>query len=42
MKKNEYLNCSDENQAIIDMMFGNCDSDEELDEAIGDMMNSFD
>lgn len=40
MRKNEYLNYSDEEQAIIDMMFGNCDSEDELQEAIGDMMNS--
>lgn len=42
MRKNEYLNYSDEEQAIIDMMFSNCDSEDELQEAIGDIMNSFD
>lgn len=42
MRKNDYLNYDDEEQAIISMMFGNCDSEDELQEAIEDMMNSFD
>ena len=42
MKKNIFFSYDDEDQAIIDMMFGNCDSEDELQEAIGDMMNSFD
>lgn len=41
MKKNEFLSYDDEDQAIIEMMFGNCDSEDEVQEAIGDMMNSF-
>ena len=42
MKKNIFFSYDDEEQAIIDMMFGNCESEDELQEAIGDMMNSFD
>ena len=42
MRKNDYLNYDDGEQAIIGMMFGNCDSEDELQEAIGDMMNGFD
>lgn len=40
MGKDDFLNYDDEDQAIIDMMFGNCDSEDEIQEAIGDMMNS--
>ncbi len=40
MRKNEYLNYNDEEQAIIEMMFGSYDTEEERQEAIGDMMNS--
>lgn len=40
MVKNDFY--FDDEQDIIDMMFGNCDSDDEVQEAYGDMMNSFD
>lgn len=42
MVKNILFFDEDEDDAILDMMFGNCDSQDEMDEAIGDMMNSFD
>lgn len=40
MVKNDFY--FDDEQDIIDMMFGNYDSDDEVQEAYGDMMNSFD
>lgn len=41
MRNIDFCSLSDDNRTILDMMFCNCDSEEELQEAIGDMMESF-
>ena len=39
MKKNEYSNYSNESQAMIDLIFGDCD-EEEIQETIGDIISA--
>ena len=42
MRNIDFCSLIDDDRTILDMMFGNCDSEDELQEAIGDMMNGFD
>lgn len=42
MKKIEKVRYDEEELEIIDSMFPNCDSEDEIQEAIEDFMNSYD
>lgn len=42
MKKDRNVRYDEEELGIIKSMFPNCDSEDEIQEAIGDFMNSYD